>query len=482
MKRLFPILCFVCVFFVDVNIAADLPVHNITTGKEYANIQAAVNDANIADVLELKAATYTGPGNRDIDFDGKSITVRSTDPNDWNVVSATTIDCNGTEAAPHRAFIFKSGEDANCIVDGLRIINGRSVFNGGAIHCTVSSPTIRNCIIENSITRGHGAAIYCANGSNMTIHNCIIRNNTFDPTGYGGGIFCYKSSPTITNCIITGNSAVGPGRHGGGINCRGDQDAGANALVANCIVAGNTADHRGGGLYAYWSEPNFVNCTVIGNKSLEGGGIGSFRESHPNVVNCIVRDNRAPDGNQIALISTLRVWSAFYPTEMTVSYSNVEGGQADACIDAGCSLNWQTGNIDTEPNFVDAGHWDDAGTPADANDDFFVIGNYHLLPDSNCVGAGDNSAVPSPADDNDIDGEQRIFNTAVDMGADEVVTNPADFDSNGIVNYADLERLSTEWLDSGSELETDLFDDDFIDFYDYCEFAQRWFWTGGWFE
>ncbi len=462
--------------YVDMGADEVWPVWNITSGSQYETIQQAINDANEYDTIVVTIGAHTGTGNKNIDFGGKAVSLRSIDPNDPDIVASTIIDCQ----ASGRGFRFHSGEDTNSIVNGLTITNGGNTYEGGAIHCSGSSPAITNCIIRDNITNDHGAGIYCGYNSNPIITNCFINSNTFIPSGYGGGIYCYKSSPTITNCVITNNSAVGHGRHGGGICCWGDQEAGSNALVANCIVSGNSAEHRGGGLYAYWSSPAFVNCTVIGNRALEGGGIGSFRESNPAVINCIVRDNIAPDGNQLALINTSRVWEGTnIPTEMTVSFSDIEGGYEQACIDPACTLHWGGGNIIIDPDFVDPGCWDDANTPADPNDDFFITGNYHLLPISGCIDVGDNLSVP-PESTSDIDGEQRIFNDTVDMGADEVVTNPADFNTDGIVDYFDLEIMTNEWLSSGSELQSDLFDDDFVDFADYAVFAEQWLWTAAW--
>jgi hypothetical protein len=37
---------------------------------DFDNIQAAINDANEGDVVEVNIGTYTGLGNRDIDFLG----------------------------------------------------------------------------------------------------------------------------------------------------------------------------------------------------------------------------------------------------------------------------------------------------------------------------------------------------------------------------------------------------------------------------
>lgn len=465
--------------FVDIGADELLPVLNITNQNQYQTIQAAIDDANDDEVIIVTIGRHTGDGNRDIDFNGKAITLQSINPEDSATVAATIIDSNGSMSSPHRAFYFHSFEDINSVINGLTITGGRYAYEGGAIRCYASSPTIKNCNFFNNSARDHGGAIYCGYDSNPIIDNCVFNSNTLEPVGYGGAIYCTRSSPTITNCIITNNSATGSSRHGGGICCWGDQNGSSDPIVANCIVSGNFAGHRGGGLYAYWSSPTFVNCTIIGNKALEGGGIGSFRESNPNVINCIVRNNIAPDGNQIALINTLRVWPWQEITEITISYSDIEGGQTDVWVDPNMVLHWGAGNIDIDPNFVDSGYWDDNSTPSDSNDDFFVIGNYHLLPDSNCINIGDNVSVL--AEYPDIDNEQRIFAGTVDIGADEVVESIADFTGNGKVDSHDLKILMDNWLESGEALQGDLVgDDNFIDFRDFAEFASHWLWQTPW--
>ena len=464
--------------YVDIGAYETSPVWNITTYTGYDTIQHAVDDANAGQTIVLTIGTHTGDGNRDIRFYGKQITVQSIDPNDAATVAATIIDSNGSPTDLHRAFYFRDGEDANSVVAGLTITGGGGVYDGGAIKCSnASSPTIKNCIITANFSGGRGT-IYTEHYSNPLILNCAITNN-IATRGYGAAVCAfYDSSPTILNCLIANNHAVGTGHHGGGVCCWD----GSNALVVNCIVVGNTAGHRGGGLYAYWSSPTFINCTVIGNKSLEGGGIGSFRESNPLVVNCIVRDNISPDGNQIALINTSRVWEGTnIGTEMTVLSGDIEGGQADANIDHDCTLYWLAGNIDIDPNFVNAGYWDDANTPAEPNDDFFVPGNYHLLPRSAFIDAGDNNSLP-PFLTYDIDAEQRIFNDTVDIGTDEVVTNPMDLDLDGIVDFYELALLADEWLQTGGALQTDFYFDGIIDFADFTLLANQWFWQGGWYQ
>ena len=54
---------------------------------DYPTIQAAINNAITGDIIELQPGTYTGDGNRDIDPNGKAITIRSVNPNDPCVVA-----------------------------------------------------------------------------------------------------------------------------------------------------------------------------------------------------------------------------------------------------------------------------------------------------------------------------------------------------------------------------------------------------------
>jgi pectin methylesterase-like acyl-CoA thioesterase len=98
---------------------------------QYPTIQAAIDAAVYRDTVIIAPGTYTGAGNKNLDFGGKAITVRSTDPEDANVVAATVINCQDSG----RGFNFHSGEDANSVVSGLTITGGMivsSYLGGGA--------------------------------------------------------------------------------------------------------------------------------------------------------------------------------------------------------------------------------------------------------------------------------------------------------------------------------------------------------------
>ncbi|MHC4945068.1 MAG: hypothetical protein ACYTG7_18790, partial [Planctomycetota bacterium] len=94
---------------------------------------------------------------------------------------------------------------------------------------------------------------------------------------------------------------------------------------------------------------------------------------------------------------------AIEPSELTISYSDVEGGKALVYIDPDCTLNWGTGMIDADPLFVDP----------TGND-------FHLTFSSPCKDKGDVSAVTVL---HDFEGDPRIAHEIVDMGADEFYTH-----------------------------------------------------------
>ena len=247
---------------------------------DFSNIQAAIDDANDGDIIIVNPGTYTGDGNRDIDFKGKAITVRSTDPNDPNIVAATIIDCEGSDEDNHRGFYFRSGEDENSILEGLTITNGFH-STGAGICCLGSSPTIRNNIItgnEIGFDEDGGAGIGCWYGASPIITNNIISDNICAPGGGGGGIRCFDwCSPTITNCTISRNSPQGINIHN------------SNPTISNCTFEGNLG---GGVSSSYFSSSIFINCTFIGNSSKSGGGMHVY-ESNPTLINCSFIQNVA---------------------------------------------------------------------------------------------------------------------------------------------------------------------------------------------
>jgi hypothetical protein len=248
---------------------------------QYATIQAAIDGAVDGDTVIVAPGTYSGGGNRDLDFGGKAITVRSIDPNDPCTVAATVIDCQGSWSESHRGFYFHTGEGPDSVVAGLTVANG--FFN----------------TFLRDLPGWGGGGICSGNGASPTISNCIIKNNKVwaieGGWARGGGIYCAGGSAVIRNCIITGNGAWGDigEPHGGGVYC------GSGVTLHNCLIVGNEAGSSerassGGGVYG---SPTITQCTIARNSAhwydMPGYGDGIY--GSPTVSNSIIWGNIGGD-------------------------------------------------------------------------------------------------------------------------------------------------------------------------------------------
>jgi len=211
------------IFYVDVNSPNDPGTGSFND--PFRRIQDAIDDVNDNDTVKIRPGLYTGQGNCNLDLNGKSIAIRSIDPNDLNVVSSTIIDPNKAG----RGFYFHSGEDANCVISGFTLRNGYTDGSGGAFFFANSDPTIRNCVIIGNMAALGGGGIHCYY-SNPTLKNCVIAGNMTQ--GNGGGIWCFKSSSSrIINCTISSNEA---NWYGDGIYCHV-----SNVIITNSIFWSN---------------------------------------------------------------------------------------------------------------------------------------------------------------------------------------------------------------------------------------------------
>ncbi len=360
MKRIKITICFLAVVMVNSALAA---VRHVP--EEYDTIQAAINACKDFDTVVIAAGRYSGPGNRDIKFNGKPITVRSTDPTDPRVVNSTIIDCEGKG----RGFVFYMGENADSTIAGLTITNGYALLGGGVYCYNNSGPSIKNCIfISNSAVLG--GAIASANS---------------------------KSCPTITNCLITANSALAGG---GGIYLNG-----ASPTIANCVINGNTAP-EGGAIYSHnIGNPVISGCTVSQNTaSVSAAGIYCYKASNVTINNSILWGNSAAHAPEI-LVGNLGA-----ATSIRISYCDIQDRDESVIYDSGCTVNWGEGNIDIDPDFVE--------TADLSSSEIFTGSDHHLIKDSPCVDAGDPGFIAGP-DETDIDGNPRILGMKIDIGADE---------------------------------------------------------------
>ncbi len=446
---------------------------------DYPTIQAAINAANVGDEVELIAGTYTGSGNWDINFSGKAITVQGTDPNDPQIVETTIIDCNDPPSGAHYGFVFNSGETSQTTLAGLSITNATD----GALWLeNRSNPTIRNCNLYGN----KGSQVIMCKGSSPYIRACQICNN---PAGVNGAFVCtwqstgpssgFTSQPTIIGCSISYN-----GMHGLSITksspivinteiksnytfgITGDDfdfpppDFDCTPMFQNCLIAGNWSDavsftNMGGEVTV-----TFKNCTITNSYGETGIHLECAGTS-------AVLENTIVSHNSLLQNGFPEIWLEYSyggaPT-ISINHSAILGGQASIKADSGATVVWGTGNIDTDPNYIDPGYWLDP-IPGEYDDDTWVEGNYRLDSISACIDAGDSASVPADSEDldedlnttepipYDLDNHPRIVDgdcnstDVVDMGAYEFsYVSLGDFAGGCDVDFADFAVLALAWL------------------------------------
>jgi hypothetical protein len=415
-------------------------------------IQAGIDAAVDGQVIVVRDGIYAAIGNKNLNFSGKAITVRS-----QNGAENTIIDCENDG----RGFYFYGGETSSSVVDGFKIINGNT-DRGGGIYCNSSSPTIINCTITNNMVSNLGGGIECSNYSSPTITNCTFSENS---AGYGGGM-CndQTSSPTVTNCTFKNNSATwggGMSNHsssspmvigcifegnsaesGGGIGCT---EVSSPTIVA-CTIRGNTASGHIGGIHCYrGAAPDITNCIITGNSAGGvGGGIGCQDYAEPAITNCTITENEA--GNYGGGITCFG-WESWPTVTNSILWGNTPP-----------EVRPDRGTVTVTYCNVDQDGYE--GTDGNIRQDPLFVGgeDYHLLAGSPCIDAGTNCDPNIPTKDKDgkgryLDGDNN-GTTVVDLGAYEFGDDrcAGDFDSDGDVDGADLVLFAAKFgrIDCGS--------------------------------
>jgi len=244
LSAVFGLIATLAVLFAYVPQAKATVIHVPTLA--YPTIQAGIDAANNGDLVIVTTGWY----DERIDLGDKSITVKSTDPDDPDVVANTLIYGDGE---PGSIVTFSGGSS---VLSGFTVQDGHSDYYGGGVYCQNSSPTITNCIICNNSAPDSGGGIACLY-SEVTIANCTISYNSAD-FGSGGGIYSEESSLNISNCIISNNLA--PAGFGGGI-CYASYSWGN---IADCTIEANSCREGGGGIACLESSPFITDCTIGG--------------------------------------------------------------------------------------------------------------------------------------------------------------------------------------------------------------------------
>ena len=213
-------------------------VHNINKGTYYNTIQAALDDADNDNTIEVSDGTY----DESITFPFiKKIILRSI-----NGASSTIIRGNDDSAT-----VTTDASREDTTLEGFTITHasgnkGRGIYTNGNL-------TIKNCTISSNFNNNSGAGI-CNYKGTITITGSTISGNSAG-WGKGGGIENYYGSITITGNTISDNYAY----MGGGIENRY-----GSLTITGSTISGNSAGSDGGGILGISST-----TTIGGNNNAE---------------------------------------------------------------------------------------------------------------------------------------------------------------------------------------------------------------------
>ena len=405
-------------------------------------IQEGINAAADGDTVLVQPGTYI----ENINYNGKSIVLGSLFLTTGNpaYITETIIDGNELE----RTVIIENVTGTTTVLCGFTITNGYCYDGGGGVSCmNNSSITLKNLIVSNNLTETMGGGIYLHETSNATIEDVITTDNACGMSG--GGIMISQSEAFLTNVKALNNYAFSAG---GGINCQG-----GNIIIENSQISGNVSGWSGGGGEMTNTESLIMNNVMISENYAEGTGGGLLIFGNDGIVklsNSVITGNSGSFGSWGSLGAGVLVgtctaeftnvtisdnfcefagacWVSFgtivtftdcimwnnspdeigindsptYTTEVTISYSDIQGGEAGIEVPASVAFNWMEGNIDEDPLFAFTGE------------------HLYSLPEgSPCINAGIPDTTGLNLPEFDFAGNLRVLDGRIEMGAYEFTT------------------------------------------------------------
>jgi hypothetical protein len=197
---------------------SDAPVTNTTQSNDYTSIQAAIDDANSNDTIQVASGTY----NENIDITVSGLTLESTGDH-----TNTTIRSSG--GANETLFIDADG----VTVDGFTFTHGASSGRDGQpFHIATvlksssgstfnDKPTIKNCVLDGANTAENGLL----SATNTKLTNSTIKNAQYGlrlGIDDGSTVIHQPKGTDVTNVEFGNNGGLDGG--GGGADVGGESD------------------------------------------------------------------------------------------------------------------------------------------------------------------------------------------------------------------------------------------------------------------
>lgn len=261
------------------------------------------------------------------------------------------------------------------------------LWGGGGVYASYSDVTLRSNAVLSNATAGNGGGLYLNNCNSALDFNTVAGNTAL----VGGGVTVYAGTARLNATTVVGNRAryiLSNTGYGGGLYLKG-----SDAALTNTLVADNSADRAGSGVYADGPGYCLVHTTVARNTGAEGSGV-------------YVHQRFATWPSTVAMTDTILV-------SQTVGITVTAGNTAtlDATLwGAGDWRNWRDWGGNAITGTPAHNYWGDPAFVAPSTRD------YHIGPTSPAIDRGVNANA-----DSDWDNQPRPNpDTALpDLGADE---------------------------------------------------------------
>ena len=251
------------------------------------------------------------------------------------------------------------------------LVQGNTSNNGAGMYVDGSSPLLTNVTFDQNEAVDNGGGIYMLNCDNSQIQSSMLYENS---SSGGGALNSDSSVISIISTQFIENSAL----YGAGIRAR----YGSTCEITKSLFHDNYQQefHYKNAMHSRDSEIELGNCTFTSSAPIAaGGGIIVFEPGYSNISieNSVLWNSLSHE-----------ITSNSQGNQLTVSYSDIEGGESGINHLENLNLFWLEGNINEDPIFNNP-----------ENNDFT------LQISSPCIDAGDPNSTP----DQDC--------TIVDMGA-----------------------------------------------------------------
>ncbi len=248
--------------------------------------------------------------------------------------------------------------------------------------------------------------------------NTVIDANSIYGGGYAAGVYVDGGKDIIVeNNTITGSDV------GLEIGCENQGFIAENINVRNNIIYKNEKAGLGFGGYDFPSTGMVQNCTFTGNTVFDNDilniGFGQLWVQY--ALNCIVKNN--------IFYTSTNAWMVNAETT-DLTFNNIYNYNL-FYYPAGASMAkffFDNNYIVGYANYISATGEDDESIFTDPLmvDIMAAIPDFHILPGSPCINAGDPTYDDADLDitDLDMDGESRVSDGVVDIGCDEHIIPP----------------------------------------------------------